>query len=110
MQGKIEIQGSPDDLSISGVDFGKYVGTIEKKEQENDENLMQKTFDISRDTDEKQIRGVQMEASSKGKVKGSIAGNYFVAGANWLVLCLLVMAFIVVQLLASATDYWVSIW
>lgn len=51
-----------------------------------------------------------MEASSKGMVKGSIPGNYFSAGTHWSVLVILGITFIVVQLLASGADYWVSIW
>lgn len=55
-------------------------------------------------------RGVQMEASSKGKVKGSLTLNYFRAAANWPVFLMLLFSFIFVQLLASANDYWVSVW
>lgn len=51
-----------------------------------------------------------MEASSKGKVKGSVAANYFKAGAHWSILFVLGVSFLIVQLLASAADYWVSIW
>lgn len=54
--------------------------------------------------------GVAMEDSSKGKVKGSIAGGYFAAGAHWTLLLLLAFTFVIVQLLASGADYWVSIW
>lgn len=61
------------------------------------------------DEAEEQI-GFGMEASSKGKVKGSITANYFKAGANWFWLFILVLLFIVAQFLASAADYWVSIW
>lgn len=63
--------------------------------------------------DEKPLQkdeGVQMEASSKGTVKGSIPGNYFSAGAHWSVLLIIGIGFIIVQVLASAADYWVSIW
>lgn len=54
--------------------------------------------------------GVQIEDSSKGKVKGSLALNYFKAGGNWLTLSILLFSFVLVQFLASAADYWVSIW
>lgn len=66
--------------------------------------------DGSIDDYEKNNEGVQMEDSSRGKVKGSISINYFTAGANWCVLFLLISAFVVAQLVASAADFWVSIW
>lgn len=51
-----------------------------------------------------------MEESSKGKVKGSIAGNYFKAGAHWSILFIIGSLYIIVQVLASGADYWVSVW
>lgn len=51
-----------------------------------------------------------MEESSKGKVKGSIAVQYFKAGAHWSVLLFVLFTFVFAQFLASATDYWVSVW
>lgn len=51
---------------------------------------------------------MQMENSSKGKVKGSNGMNYFKAGAHWAVLAPLVVLFFIVQLCASSADYWVS--
>lgn len=54
--------------------------------------------------------GVQMEESSKGKVRGSVSAAYFRAGAHWSVLFVLGFLFVFVQVLASGADYWVSIW
>lgn len=54
--------------------------------------------------------GIGMEASSKGKIKGSITANYFAAGANYFWLFVLGIGFIITQLLASAADYWVAVW
>ena len=59
---------------------------------------------------EEEDKGVQMEESSKGKVKGSVSLQYFLAGGNWIVLILLIMLLLFVQILASGSDYWVSIW
>lgn len=50
----------------------------------------------------------QMESSSKGKVKGSNALNYFRASSNWCVLGMLAVLFVLAQLFASGADYWVS--
>lgn len=54
--------------------------------------------------------GVEMEASSKGKIKGSIVLHYFRAGANWFWIFVIFVLFVVSQILASAADYWVSVW
>lgn len=55
-------------------------------------------------------QGVGLEESSKGKVKGSVTLNYFRAGGNWFGLSVILILFIVSQILASAADYWVSVW
>lgn len=123
--GRIEVQGSPLDLAQSGVDFAKLVGTEDQSENpERDDATKSRKSSVSSiasntsssisdqmDTinDEKDD-GLQMEASSKGKVKGSVSGSYFTAGAHWLILLILAFTFVFVQILASGSDYWVSVW
>lgn len=124
------MQGSPADLANSGVDFVKLVGTAEVENAENPEKFGRQTSrksstrsassvslhsstdgsEIDDEEDEGKTEGVEMEASSKGKVKGSISVNYFRAGGHWSILVVLGILFLIVQLLASAADYWVSIW
>lgn len=133
LQGIIEVQGSPAALARSGVDFAELIG-----ENENDEKKGSRThsrassirsmssaslirsmsatslcsiggepFDeIEAEVEPEQT--IQMESSSKGKVKGSNGMNYFKAGAHWAVLAPLVVLFFIVQLCASGADYWVS--
>lgn len=125
----IEVQGSPNDLAQSGVDFAKLVGltdksvdilgeisdaqvssvesmnlgTISKPENEKiDENVKQQ--------EQEKDEGLQMEDSSKGKVKGSVSWSYFTAGAHWFILIILASSFLIVQMFASGADYWVSVW
>lgn len=132
------MQGTPADLATSGVDFAELVAEDERFE--NDEKSESKLIrqmsrissrsiqtsnsvsvsstDISADGslwegntfENEQTNGVGMEASSKGKIKGSIAINYFRAGANWFSLFVLGFAFFITQLLACVADYWVAIW
>lgn len=123
------MQGSPEFLSKSGVDFAKLVGTSEKEDHEtkpenidqpmsrqlsirslSSSNSSNESSIVEDDSHERSDEGIQMEASSKGKIKGSILKNYLTSGANWFALIILVSSFIIVQALASATDYWVSIW
>lgn len=123
------MQGSPADLARSGVDFAELVGTHEKVNEDNPEGIERQmsrqystrsvssissngsTDGTELDADEDyELKGIEMEASSKGKVKGSVFANYFRAGAHWSILIVLVISFIMVQFLASSSDYWVSIW
>lgn len=52
----------------------------------------------------------QMEESSKGKVKGFIPLRYFLSGTHWFVLILLAITFPIVEIIASSSDYWLSVW
>lgn len=56
------------------------------------------------------IENARMEASSKGKVIGSIPIKYFLSGGHWSVLSILLASFLVTQFLASSADYWASVW
>lgn len=127
MQGEVEIQGSPTELYNSGVDFVELVGIVETPhEYDNQEQLHRRKSTTSTkskcsralssfemENEDEHIAtdpGVQIEASSKGKVEGSMTMNYLKAGANSLTLIILLFSFIFVQFLASTVDYWVSIW
>lgn len=124
------MQGSPADLARSGVDFAELVGTHEKVNEDNPEGIERQMSrqhstrsvssislngsadgsDLDVDEDKDEIKGIEMEASSKGKVKGSVFANYFKSGAHWSILIVLGISFITVQFLASSSDYWVSVW
>lgn len=117
------------------MDFAQLVGTIDKAEnEENPEKSMSRQVSrrsstrsssslslngsiggslIDGDTnamEERRDDGIQMEASSKGKVKGSVPLIYFMSGAHWSILILVLISFVFVQFLASSADYWVSVW
>lgn len=126
-KGTIEIQGSPHDLVRSGVDFAKLVGTIETPDVKVHRDTFKRQLSTISQTlsveslnslsecpddteNEKNCEGVPVEASSKGQVKGSLFVNYFTSGANWCVVLFLFGFFIFLQIIASATDYFVSIW
>lgn len=129
MQGRVVIQGTPAELYKSDDDFVELVGIKEMPEvkesakvysrQQSETLSSRSASSISLNSAKGSIKtneiiekdqGVQMEASSKGTVKGSILVNYFKAGAHWPILLILLLSFLVVQFLASATDYWVSVW
>lgn len=120
------MQGSPADLAKSGVDYAQLVGTKENADDENSEtgsrqlsrtpsitstssNSTTKSSEPDKNRTPEVDEGVQLEESSKGKVK-NVSANYFLAGAHWTVLFFLVCLFLIVQVLASGADYWVSVW
>lgn len=109
----------------SQIDFAELVGVVEIPDLiENDETFDRRISHISSigsvslapsiDLENMNVtefdEGIQLEDSSKGKVKGSLIMSYFRAGGNWLVLCILIFLFVFAQFLASAVDYWVSYW
>lgn len=120
--------GTPADLWRSDDDFIELVGIKEPDEirenakifnRQQSETLSERSTasasiessDAMQQNEIKlQDQGVQMEASSKGTVKGSITLNYFKAGAHWTILLVLLFSFLFVQFIASAIDYWVSVW
>lgn len=115
------MQGTPTDLYRNHNDFVELVGIIETEAVEQagsfDRRVSESSSNSSADEDAKSVNdggkkdeGVQLEASSKGKVKGSLSLHYLRAGANWPMLMGMAFLFVFVQLLASAVDYWVSVW
>lgn len=52
----------------------------------------------------------ELEASSKGKVKGSLILNYLNSAQRPFTLVFLIISFLLAQVLASLADIWVSYW
>lgn len=50
------------------------------------------------------------EESSKGKVHGSLALKYLLAGGNLCLVSFVILLFLIAQFFASASDYFVSFW
>lgn len=61
-------------------------------------------------SDKHENNDVQLEESSKGKFKESVSLAYFKAGAHWFMIAILVIFFPITEIIASASDYWVSVW
>lgn len=112
-------------MARSGVDFAELIGENENEENKQRSRTQSRTSSMRSlsstslcsmggepieeiEAEEEPEQVMQMEHSSKGKVKGSNALNYFEAGAHWSILGSLGILFIFVQLCASGADYWVS--
>ncbi|XP_037037714.1 multidrug resistance-associated protein 4-like isoform X1 [Bradysia coprophila] len=124
--GKIEVQGTQSDLANSGIDFAKLIGgSTEKAADKTVGQITRQSSttsvasnktsqsDSENEGDGKvggKDEGLQMEETSKGKVKGSVAWNYFSAGGHWMILIVLALSFLIVQVFVSGADYWVFVW
>lgn len=115
------MQGTPADLFRKCDTLADLFGIMETPaERDVKLSTMQKLKALSRESvgvkdidsveEDDGDEGLQLEASSEGKVKGSVPLNYFKAGAHWSVLLILLFSILFVQFLASCTDYFVSVW
>lgn len=131
-QGQVELQGTHNDIVNSGVDFATLLATEEDVEIAQDHRGMRSRAsrsnsrssikshstasshsDEDAEDEEKEdfVAGPQeLEASSKGKVKGSLFLQYLQSGAHSPVLLLLFCLFLTAQILASGADYFVAFW
>lgn len=139
MQGKIETQGHYNDVLKSGMDIASILNKSEENcdEEKNEDdgiiprkntNSSIKTIEMgsgnlnsetvqSKDTESDPIATSQLlkelkelEASSRGKVKGPLLLNYFKSAKRPFTLALFISTFLLAQFLASSADIWVSYW
>lgn len=84
--------------------------SIEKtiEELNNEKNLTKGNGDDL--ANEENVLLKELEASSKGKVKGSLSLNYLKSANRPFTLVFIVAAFLLAQTLASLADIWVSYW
>uniref|UniRef100_A0A182IVJ8 Uncharacterized protein n=1 Tax=Anopheles atroparvus TaxID=41427 RepID=A0A182IVJ8_ANOAO len=136
-EGRVQAQGTPHELSQSGIDF---VELVERKNEEEDTDgsisgtggdkrsrrdsrasarsvgsSMHDLTDEEQKLDERERAAdapVQsnMEGTSRGKVQGSVLLSYIGSGANPIVMVGLLALFLATQLAASGADYWVAFW
>lgn len=126
--GKVAMQGTPNDLVKSGVDFAELLEQDENEQEE--ENALGRrsgrsssrslassrhTLDGDNESDNEEERKVleeahRMEATSKGTVKGSVAGNYMKSSGSYVIPVIIIILFILTQFSASFADFWVSFW
>lgn len=131
------MQGSPHDLSKGGIDIAELLqseeeldkmsefdaessykrsrkgskSSIRSKSSTSLDDFGEDLSDNEVETKEKSAQPDQnLEQSSKGKVKGSLFGNYLKAGAHPIFLFVILLLFCLTQFAASAADYWVSYW
>lgn len=72
-----------------------------------DKNVTKENHNDSKD---EKVLSKELEASSKGMIKGSLFVNYITSAKRPFTLAFLVVTFLLTQLLANMADIWVSYW
>ncbi|KFB40460.1 AGAP001775-PA-like protein [Anopheles sinensis] len=138
-EGRVQAQGTPHELSQSGIDFvelverktdeegggdtdGSISGTGDKRSRRDSRasarsgsSSVHDLSDEEQKLDERERAAdapVQsnMEGTSRGMVQGSVLLNYIRSGANPVIMFGLLILFLATQLAASGADYWVAFW
>ncbi|KAJ8983672.1 hypothetical protein NQ317_003459 [Molorchus minor] len=109
--GKVERSGSYSELRAADNEFTKLLSDIEEDEEKAEQRRKSKIKDGTEDKNETEdIPTQEMEERSSGTVSGKVYKSYMLAGGGWLKTALLFSAFVISQITASLTDYFVSIW
>uniref|UniRef100_A0A182P628 Uncharacterized protein n=1 Tax=Anopheles epiroticus TaxID=199890 RepID=A0A182P628_9DIPT len=125
-EGRVEAQGTPQDLQNRGIELEH----LEPSEPDDDATMHSSrkishtstasTVTVDSITLEELTSGEsgndqeadkdKFEASSQGKVPGSVFLQYVSSAGSWLIFVGLVLLFAVTQLIVSVADWWLSYW
>lgn len=126
------MQGEPRSLYETDNEFAAFIESEYEKNDEK-ENIRRRkisrvsTLSISNTSLSSEYEGIRrdsefipgtleietvqnLEATSKGTVKGSLLKHYFMSGGHPVELFFIFLLFLLAQISASAADYWVSFW
>lgn len=109
----MEFHGTPAELLNLGNDFSEFLQMDEGNDRVDDDDDQlnpSKTAPVKelKATGEEEV--AKLEDTSKDKTKDSTFKTYFRSGANFYVLGVILLLFILSQMLASGCDYWVAFW
>ncbi|KAB0792826.1 hypothetical protein PPYR_14785 [Photinus pyralis] len=111
--GVVTTQGSFSDLVAQNVDFNEILCNGEgetitecqtnplKARTTSTGSLVSKQVDVPNTTDEQR---------TSGAVASSVYKTYFSAGSHWSISCFVIALFVIVQVLASGSDYFIAYW
>lgn len=135
LQGKVEAQGTYQDILSSGIDYASILATSDNADDEhtgelapfprcnsfspsNRSTVSMKALAIGKCTDDKNANELEeehellskLEETSKGKVKGPLLLKYLQSAKRPITLVFLIVTIFGTQMLASAADIWGSYW
>ncbi|KZC06945.1 Multidrug resistance-associated protein 4 [Dufourea novaeangliae] len=120
--GKIEAEGTYDELLTMAIDFGRLVenqalGEAERRasvgvpSRSNSRNASITSLSSHASAATEMIDPVEVaETRTKGKVSGDVYAGYFTACGNWWVVTVVLLLCILAQLAASGGDFFISQW
>lgn len=111
--GKVETSGSYREMKTSGGQFTKLLADCEEEERKAEEEFRRKSElaeENGTDDFKKETPKLEKEQRAIGSIEWRVYNKYFSAGGSVFETILLFVGFVVAQFLASAVDYFVSIW
>ncbi|XP_076648686.1 putative multidrug resistance-associated protein lethal(2)03659 isoform X2 [Halictus rubicundus] len=120
--GHIHAEGSYDELTRMGIDFGRLAENQDPEEEErklssappsrsNSRNASITSLSSYMSTGTEKLDPVEVEETrSKGKVSGEVYSGYLKAGGNWCIVLIVFLLCVLSQLAASGGDYFISQW
>lgn len=108
----MDFHGTPTELLQMGSDFSEFLQMeVGDNPADVDEKVTESKGAVVKELN---VAGeevvAKLEDTSKNKTNDSSFKTYFLSGANYCVLGLILMLFISSQILASGCDYWVAFW
>ncbi|XP_033334914.2 ATP-binding cassette sub-family C member 4 isoform X1 [Megalopta genalis] len=119
--GQIHAEGSYEELTRMGIDFGRLAENQAVEEEErkvsappsrsNSRNASITSLSSHMSSGTEKLDPVEVEETrSKGKISGEVYSGYLRAGGNWCLILIVFLLCILAQLAASGGDYFISQW
>ncbi|KAJ8929216.1 hypothetical protein NQ314_018095 [Rhamnusium bicolor] len=108
--GKVQGSGSYSELKATDSEFTRLLVNSEEEIEETADRKSKQLKDNEKDNENQTIPTQGKEERGSGTISGDIYIKYLRAGGNLCKIILLCAAFVISQITASATDYFVTIW
>ncbi|CAD1479365.1 unnamed protein product, partial [Heterotrigona itama] len=118
--GKIEADGSYNELVAMGMDFGTLLDDPANEEERsgsappsrsNSRNASSTSLSSLKSNTTEKTEPIEVaETRTKGTVSGKVYGAYFHAGGNWCVIATVILLCVLAQMFATCSDFFISQW
>lgn len=123
-EGKIEIEGTYQELQNCGLDFAKLLqeyNVVDEDDEEEEKDSEKKKIKLRQNSEnveeineneegEENAPSIEKELMEKGTIKAKVYGEYFKSGGNWIMILTLVLSFFMSQTSANGGEYFLSYW
>ncbi|XP_011301163.1 probable multidrug resistance-associated protein lethal(2)03659 [Fopius arisanus] len=120
--GRIEAEGTYDELGVRGIDFGRLLENPAPQTEESTSATASRSTSrrtsvtstssvLTNDNSRTQAEPDEIaEMRTKGSIGGHIYASYFTAGGNWFIAMIIFILCAGAQLAASGGDYFIAFW